>query len=395
MALATSISYAVAVLVSCLHFRRPHNTLRLVNIRDLTSELARITKTGLPEALSRLVGLLRALILNNLLIVIGGVGAVTVFSVRSNANYIVGAITLGVGHSIIPLVGVFFGEEDRRVLKDVLVTTLKTGFVINAAAALLLALLAGEFSALFGVSDHATVAASSEAVRLFALSMPLMMLNLTMMNFYQSTKNLLLANVICLGEGFLLVIGLTFLLQGFMGVSSVWLAFFLAEFFMILVILLLIRRKSGRWPKSMDDCLLLPTDFGGKPEDILDLSIGNSLADVVTIARQVGPFCTAHGIEDRRSYLLSLGIEEMAGNVVRHSFKPGVRQFLDIRILIKGERLILRVRDNGSRFDPFAYLAKQDPADICSNIGIRLIQRLAVKVDYRYTVGLNNLIITI
>ena len=225
--------------------------------------------------------------------------------------------------------------------------------------------------------------------------MPLMLINLTLMNYYQSTKNLLLANLICLGESFVLVIGLSLLLQGFLGMTGIWLAFVLAELLMLLLLAGLIRWKSGRWPKSIDDCLLLPAGFGGNPADIFELSLSNDLTEIVNISHKISSFCQAQGVDVRRSFLLALCIEEMAGNVVRHSLRPGENRFLDIRILVKGPQLILRVRDNGRRFNPVAWLATQDPADVCSNIGIRMISQLATSIDYRYRVGLNNLIIVL
>lgn len=395
MALATSLSYLIAALVCGLHFARPHHTLQLVRIRNLRGDLGSVIQTGLPEAMTRLYSLLRTLILNLLLISIGGIGAVTVYTLRTNANYIIGAIAIGVGHSILPIAGVFFGEEDRRALRDLLRQALRNGLIINIGAGALLMILARPFIALFGVTDPGLVRDGAEAIRLFALSMPLMLINLTLMNYYQSTHNLLLANLICLGESFILIIGLSLLLAHFLGATGVWLAFVLAELLMLLILVGLIRIKSGQWPRSIDDCLLLPAGFGGNPADIFDLSIGNSLADVVTLSRKVSAFCQAQGVDARRSFLLALCIEEMAGNVVRHGFRPGEHRFFDIRILVKGPQLILRVRDNGRRFNPVAWLALQDPGDACANIGIRMISRLATSVDYRYRVGLNNLIIVL
>ena len=183
------------------------------------------------------------------------------------------------------------------------------------------------------------------------------------------------------------------LLTRLLGVNGVWIAFVLTEIVMLAVVVALIRRKSGRWPRSIADCMLLPDGIGGKPEDTLDVSIGNSMDEVVEVSRQVGAFCEARGLEPQRTQFVSLAVEEMAGNVVTHGFKPGERKSFDVRVLIKGDRLILRVGDDGPRFHPFEHLAAQDPADMGSNIGIRMVKAMSTSVDYRYSIGLNNTII--
>ena len=81
--------------------------------------------------------------------------------------------------------------------------------------------------------------------------------------------------------------------------------------------------------------------------------------------------------------------KEMAGNVVKHAFKPGEKRWLDLTIVDKPKALIVRIRDNGSPFDPLAYLSAGD----VQGYGILMIRKLAENFEYRRSMGLNNLII--
>lgn len=87
--------------------------------------------------------------------------------------------------------------------------------------------------------------------------------------------------------------------------------------------------------------------------------------------------------------MLSLCIEEMAGNVVQHAFKPGEKRWLDLTVVDKPESLIVRIRDNGAPFDPLAYLS----SGAGKGYGILIIHKLAENFEYRRNMGLNNLII--
>ena len=87
---------------------------------------------------------------------------------------------------------------------------------------------------------------------------------------------------------------------------------------------------------------------------------------------------------------IALVVEEMAGNVVKHAFKPGEKRWLDFTIIDKPEMVILRIRDNGDAFDPLAHMSSQPKGE---EYGIKLIHALADVFEYRRSMGLNNLII--
>ena len=77
---------------------------------------------------------------------------------------------------------------------------------------------------------------------------------------------------------------------------------------------------------------------------------------------------------------------------MRHAFVPGKSQYLDIVILLRSDRLISRMRDNGALFDPVTYL-RTHPDD--GHLGLLLAAGLADEITYRRSVGLNNLTITL
>ena len=51
----------------------------------------------------------------------------------------------------------------------------------------------------------------------------------------------------------------------------------------------------------------------------MDINI-SSMEEVTALSQDVYNFCMTHGCDERRAYHMSLAIEEMAGNVVKHGF---------------------------------------------------------------------------
>ena len=392
MALATSIAYCCASLTALTHFRKKHCSLHLISPQKTTSELYSLITTGAPTAISRICDTAKITTLNNLLVITAGASAVAALNVRTQAYNIVGALIMGVGQALVPITGLFYGEEDSTSLRNTLKEAFSVGLVLCVAAGSVLLLFSTEFASLLGVHDAQTLSMASNAVRFFAVAMPLQLINLILMNFYQSTRSTVMASTICILQQLVFTTGFSLALVKPFGVNGIWVAFLLGEACTILTTLVLISRKNRAFPRSLTDIMLLPKTFGGKPSDRLDLSAGNSLEEVSRVCKSVYAFGKEHGIEGHLLNSLVICTEEIVSNVVRHAFVPGKAQYLDITILCRSDKLIIHTRDNGVLFDPITHLRTNQNS---GHLGILLTAGLADDISYRRSVGLNTLIISL
>jgi len=392
MALATSISYCFAVAVGCTHFAKKDSSLRLAWPKKLGAELGSMIVTGAPTAISRICDTVKGLALNNMLVAAVGAGAVTALNVRTQANSFFGAFIMGLALASVPIAGMFYGEEDRTALRDTLNTTLRIGLLLNCTVAVLLFLAAPVFVNMLGVAEPETIEMSVAAVRMFAVGMPFALMNMAMMSYYQSTRSTGLATLICVLQSLIYTLLISALLIRPMGASGVWISFLLAELFTILTIILSSVIKNRRLPAKVDDFMRLDDSFGGDKKDRLELSIGNSMEDVMKISQGIYKFCRNREIDAATVNKLSLCIEEMAGNVVRHAFQPGEKRWFDLMVLEKKDTLIVRMRDNGKHFDPTEYY-ESEQKEKEEAYGIRMIAGLVEHMEYRWVMNLNILII--
>lgn len=389
MALATTISYCLALAVACLHFFKKSSTLRLVRPVNAMRVLGSTFITGFPTAISRISDTIKVMLLNNMLTTFVSVAAVTALSVRTQANNFLGAMILGIGQAITPTVGMFFGEEDRSAIRDTLRVTLRFGLLIVFILSVTLFAVPFLFCHLLGIREAEILAMSNTALRFLALGLPIYLINAVLLNFYQCTKRVGLAATICVLQSLAYTVLFAFLLIRPMGAIGVWIALLLGEVLTLLTVMLIISLKNKKLISSVDDILMLGEEFGGAEKDRLELSIGNSMDEVITISTGIYKFGENRDIGEKTLHLLSLCIEEMAGNVVRHAFKPGERRWLDVTIIDKPKTIIFRLRDNGAAFDPLAFLSSGNS----DAYGIKMIHALAEKFEYRRSMGLNNLII--
>lgn len=389
MALATTISYVLAVATALTHFLKKDATLRPVRPKGFFKDLSQTVLTGFPTAISRVSDTCKVMLLNNLLVTYVSVAAVTALNVRTTVSNFLGAVVLGIGQAATPTIGMFFGEEDRTAVKDTLKTTLRLGLLLNGVLAVILLVFPTFFAHLLGVKDMDIMNMSSVAIRLFGLGMPLQLINSALLNYYQSTKKVGMATMICVLQSLVYTVLFAIILIRPMGATGVWLAFLSGEILTLLTVGLVLCIRNRKIAISLDSVLMLNENFGGAPKDRLELSIGNSMDEVMLISSGIYKFGRNRSITQETLNLLSLCIEEMAGNVVQHAFKPGEKRWLDLTIVDKPDRVIVRIRDNGTAFDPLAYLSAGEER----GYGILMIHKLAVSFEYRRSMGLNNLII--
>ncbi len=395
MALATAVSYYIAVFVGCSHFIKSYSTLKLVPVRGAFRELLSIIVTGAPTAVSRISDTLKVMFLNNLMVTAVSVGAVTALNVRTQANNIMGALVVGIGQAVIPVVGMFYGEEDGTALKDTLKTTLKIGLTLSGIAAVILLLFPAVLTDAFGVTGPDIREMSTLAIRLFAVGMPVALLNNVLMNFYQSTKKTGLATLICILENLVFTVIIALILIKPVGSTGVWIAFLLGEILTLLTVVLYVTYRNRKFSPEISSYMLLEEDFGGNPKDRLEISIGNSMDEVMGIASDICKLGHHHDIDETMLNEISLCIEEMAGNVVKHTFRPGEKKWFDVLIIDKPASVMIRMRDNGAAFDPWNYLHTADKTGEEQQFGIRIISSIADRVDYARKMGLNVLVIVL
>ncbi len=118
-----------------------------------------------------------------------------------------------------------------------------------------------------------------------------------------------------------------------------------------------------------------------------------SIEDAVEASMQVHRFWLVNGLNSRDAHNIALCTEELAVNSIEHGFDDGKKHNLELRALIGEDRLILRLRDDGRRFDLVERYKMINPDDPTKNIGLRIVFAKADEVRYSSALSLNNVCI--
>ena len=412
MGLATALAYCVAVGICCTHFLSKGNTLHLVNPVPHVGQLAGVLKTGLPDSLTRATVMVRTFTFNWLLLTVASAGAVAALSMLSSVNSFASSVTIGVGQTATLLCGIFFGEEDRGALKATLRTGMRMGLVLSCALCAVVFAFAPQVVGLFGLEGDAE-AFGVVAVRAFILCVPIDLINQLFVNYYQGTGNVRAASAIAVGQSGLFAVLFALGTVWFWGATAVWTSFLVGEAvtlaLQLIVACVLWRRRVAKGaadgaPEAaadaceraslLDKMMYLPETFQQDWRAWRAFSCDPDIASVAACSQQVAAWCEAQGIDGRRSYLVPLAVEEMAANAVEHGFAKTKHPAIDVKLILKRDgALVLRMRDNGTAFNPMDLdLSTADP---CSAVGIRMLRQGVREVEYQNTVGLNNVVVTL
>ncbi|MDR3063366.1 MAG: ATP-binding protein [Methanobrevibacter sp.] len=388
--IANSFSYGLATLVLCIHFLYKKNTLAFTKIKGGFKELLKIIKLGLPTALNRLYVTFRTLITNYLAMWVGGAIVMGALSIQTNIYQIMISLSTGIAMTTLLLGGIFFGEEDRRSLIDLLNISLKVGVGIMVIVVALVWIFAPNIVAIFG--DNVEVRETAiYSLRIFSLSLPFSLICGVLMNFYNSVNNLYMSNYLAISHNLIFISMFALILTPLIGQNGIWLCFLLGESVSLIGLFALAKVKYNIVPKSISDFLFLDESFDENIISSLEISLENNIDEIIRLSNKVKSFGEKYPGNDEKINELALCVEEMGGNIIKYGFEKSKLHYIDIRIILTKDNLIFRIRDDGKPFNPIKYADENRE----SNTGILAIRKIAKTMDYRNTIGLNNLTITL
>lgn len=392
MGMATSVGYYVAMLFLLTNYVSPKAFLRPTVWQLKLSYLKNVFISGFPTALGSLSVTVKTYLVNLIIMAQAGNIGVAAVSVQASMDIFLGCVVPGTGRSVLMVTSVLYGEENRTGLKDLFKQAIKMVLILSCSVAVIIFIFAGAFATLF-LKDASAKDLAVLCLRVYAFSLPLYGINACFQNFFQGSGKLGMANMICLLERMGFISASAFVLSRFLGTMGVFLGMPVGEFFMLLTVIVVRMIKNKKFKLSPDELLGINPDFGGDISDTYECTVREAEELKPTVS-DVETFCRKHEKNEHDTKLCELIVEEMAGNIIKHGFLEKESR-VDIRIIMTGDDMIVRLRDNCRKFDPVSYWKNVNREDISQNIGLRLAMNSAKDIAYSYTIKMNNLIVRI
>ncbi len=394
LALASSLGLWVYFLIQAQYFFTKGSELKFFRRHLDWSETKDIVIIGIPGAASFGYQTLRGFIVNALLMAYVGAAGVSALASSDGLLRLAWGLPGGMMAVSRMVMSISIGEEDRQTLTDVMRNMFRRFIPLMCAICGVIIACAVPLAKLYYKDTSEPVFMMTVwGFRLLPLSMPLAIICMHFTVYAQSSGKQLLVHILSILDGVVDVALFTAILIRPIGMNSVYIANVLNGVVTTIVVVVYSIIRLKRIPRNMDELMVIPDDFGFSEDERLDISVRKE-DEVVKVSRAVNDFCIKRGIDNRRAYMASLFLEEMAGNIVEHGFtKDGKNHSIDIRVVHKDNNVILRIKDDCVPFDPATRKDIIDPADPAKNIGIRMIYKLNHNIEYKNMLGLNVLMV--
>ena len=393
MALATSFGTLVGLLILLGHFLRKNRAIRFTAHGLRWEDLKEVVLCGVSAVISFGSQTLRSFLFNLFLLSVAGSGVVAAFSVANSAFSLVNAIAISVLITTATLCSLLFGEEDRNALTAAISVALRTVFrcfaVITAVMMIFAHIIVGLFLEPSAVGE---LKQAARFIRFISLQVLLSSFSFVLCGAWQGTRRLNLTYLLSvIREGVAPVLGC--LIPGMLfGLGGFETGFIVSGMLTLLSCGLIVWNRSGGFPRNVGNLLLLPRNFGAMPEELFEAEM-KTMDEVMAVSHQVMQFCEERNAGKRDAMMTSLFVEEVAGNTVQHGFPNRRAGSVDLRVIYRKDRKIIRFRDNGVPFDPVDWLKRCKAEDPVSGMGISMIVGLAKDAQYVPAMGFNNLMI--
>ena len=389
--LATTISMGTVAIIGLILLMCGSNDLGFVRDCMSLSLIKELVTAGIPNGLSNLLESAQIFMVNLLLLNTGAAVFLPCYTVLRNIMGVQNAVIVGMSSALLPLIGVFFGERDYENERAVMRLSKKVGMSVMIPLIVIVCLIPGILFRLFGVTDVSIINEGRWALPLACAGLLAGYLNSLYTSYMTAINRELFATVLVFLRtfGLLAVFGIP--LAYTVGSKGIWLSFSLAEVGTLLVFLLL-RRSTRRKNPKLDKYFL---DTSLERDGDISFSVRNAVEDIVAASRSCSDYCEEHDVDMKRCMRVSLAIEELLTFLIGNCFKTDQEKYIDVRVCKLGEEVMLRFRYIGEIFDPVTfYNNNSDNLEMSEDLlGLKMIFKSAALVDFRQTLGANNLLL--
>ena len=373
------------------YFSSKKRTFRLTGVlssgaKTLFRGIGKIARSGVATASGIALVAVRVWFLMRITGDVGGSAGTEVLAANMLYLTLLSMFSGGINQSVLPLVGVLFGEKDYRSIRMLMRYVIRILLAIVGAAVLFAMAFPHVILAVAGISQD-LAARTVNDVRLYSISLIGTAITFLMIYYYTTVSQTKTAGILAWTEGLLAVLPAVWLFSRSFGMTGVWLGLIFAEIAGLAVTWLYSKRVCAKSGGKLTDYYLIEKNGS---ELLYDVSIKATREDAAGISADVIRILADKGIDRIPAEKAGIVLEETAVNLAQMNKKP---VDMDVRVLENGDELVLAMRDNGIPFNPMEYVPPEQEGQDPRGDGIMVLRSVAGRIDYSLVLALNQTII--
>ncbi|MDO4961741.1 MAG: MATE family efflux transporter [Eubacteriales bacterium] len=393
--LSTTAAYAVNNAFMLTHFLKKDRMLKLVMPKTSPGELFNMVMLGSTKLVKRFGEILKMLIVNRVILALGGSLAMTALATRNSLGELVFIVADGLMIAVGITTGICFGEQNEEGLHEVGHYAHKITFLSFATISALLILLAWPISIVYGHGDPGLRKMIIFSCFALAADVPLYTLVTSRISYLQGLHKVKAMQLTAFAQAFLCVLISVAAFGVLFGTYGVIASFTFSNLLLLIATYVSLQIKNKKLILTASDMMNLPSDFLLDKSDVLSKRV-HTKAEAADASESIRRFCLQHGFDKKHAYFASLAVEELTINTVEYGFpaNQSKQPYVALRACFKDGKLVIRLQDNCPQFDPVERIKENIMSDdpTC-NIGLRMLRPAARMLTYIRTFETNMLMI--
>lgn len=224
-ALATCSGMVVCALLALIPFIRGKSILRFVRPRFRLATIRQIISCGSPNFLNNIAGRITSILLNAILVRVGGENAVSVYGILMYTDGFIQPLLYGMCDSLQPAVGYNWGAGKYSRVRAIEKCCFAASAIVSVLSVLVIALLPRQITLLFmGDAGSNIIAMAVPALQLFSLTYVTRWLSFATQSYMLAIEKPMPASVISVSTALIFPVILVVLLWP-LGLTGIWLNF--------------------------------------------------------------------------------------------------------------------------------------------------------------------------
>ena len=375
---ATVTGYAVGILIMLIYYKSSQRTVHFTKAAwGQLKQLGKIFSVGLPSALIYVCNFLRLFLTNAIILSATGVVGGKIASVSFSLNSLAFILVEGASMTLLPILGALYGEKDANGQR----LTLRYGMIVTVALSILVLIISEvipiQLAALYGLTDPATVEIFAVTFRIFSINIPILAVIYVMRTFFQATKQRGLANLLVMLDGVLTIVPLMYWFAQY-DIYWLWVSFPVSK--AVTVVITLIAMLISKKVQKKKNILGIEEEDGV----VYDFSIKNEIPEAIHASEEAMAFCEKNGVPETTVNAVGVSVEELCHNIATYA-KSDSNSAIDVCVRVMPDKVNVRLRDNGTEFDPTDYIDNSGK----HITGLQLVRMLSSSIDYNRILGFN------
>ena len=224
-AIATCAGMCVCAIAAFSLFVRGNMQLKLCRPKFSMSMIRQVVACGCPNFLNNIAGRLTSIIMNVVLLRMGGESAVSIYGILMYVNEFVQPILYGICDSLQPAVGYNWGAADYRRVSAIEKCCFTAAAVVSLISSAVIFLIPEELASLFVAgSSSELISAAGQALTLFSLTYVTRWFSFAAQSYMLAVDRPVSASVISFSTAFIFPVVLIGVLYP-LGLTGLWLNF--------------------------------------------------------------------------------------------------------------------------------------------------------------------------